>query len=220
MQLLTWKTLPGTITFLLFTSILFGLWTARSWFAYEFLGVETMDMLSNEQLIYLRVTKFFWLVLAFVLSIKYFGSKWNVQSYLLRLNVKDIRGLLAALFPIMYVLLFLITSGNLPEAVDWLIVLGVIPSVLFEESLFRGFLLPFLEQFKKPLLANTIQASIFLLVHYCWWYFDAVYVERINFESSIYIFAVGLLWGYSAQRTKSITLPILSHILHNAILSI
>jgi membrane protease YdiL (CAAX protease family) len=212
--------LKNAIFFITVTAIFLALWILRSFIVFEYLGVETLDIITSSQRWYLTLTKFLWVVLAVGFSILLFGKKWKQGSYLTRVNFRNPSGIIFALIPVVYVALFLIYSEDPSLSIEIMPILLLLPSVIYEESLFRGFLLPWLSKYMNLHLANIIQVFIFLLTHYCWWYFDSIYNERINFSSSIYIFAVGLFWGYASTKFKSMYPAIISHYLHNVLLSI
>lgn len=75
-----------------------------------------------------------------------------------------------------------------------------------EEVFFRGFLLNWLANINNT-IANILQALLFSVYHF------AVYGQSISLL--IYVFLAGLILGYMALRTGSLTTSILIHILVN-----
>jgi len=88
---------------------------------------------------------------------------------------------------------------------------------LAEEIVFRGLIL---QEFNKKLAfwkANIMTALLFLVIHYpIWIYNDFIF----QFGSHIYIFLIGLLFGFVFKKTGSLWTVILLHAFHNYVLSI
>jgi hypothetical protein len=72
--------LKNAIIFITVTAIFLALWILRSFIVFEYLGVETLDIITSSQRWYLTLTKFLWVVLAVGFSILLFGKKWKQES--------------------------------------------------------------------------------------------------------------------------------------------
>jgi membrane protease YdiL (CAAX protease family) len=209
--------------FIFISLFLYLIWTFRSYIAYTFLGLESMSQqMSIHQSLYLNITKFSWLLLALFLSTKYLkDTKENYfKNYF---NKGFLTWGLFGLIPILYLFYFLDIQNILRESnlsISFLTeykYYSPIFSVVFEETLFRGFMLPFLVKYLKPFWAIVLQSLLFTFSHYCWWIFDP---EQSIGAGSLYIFIVGLIWGFIAYKTKSIYPSIISHYIHNLLFSI
>lgn len=88
---------------------------------------------------------------------------------------------------------------------------------LAEEIVFRGLIL---QEINKRLIfwkANVITSLLFLVIHYpIWIYNDIIF----HFGSHIYVFFIGLLFGFVFKKTGSLWSVILLHAFHNFVLSI
>jgi membrane protease YdiL (CAAX protease family) len=87
-------------------------------------------------------------------------------------------------------------------------------SPIFEEIMFRGFVLPQLNRRMEFWEANVLQAAFFTAMHWPNW----IQVNGLQFSilaSSISIFVIGLLLGWLLRRTNSIWPPVAVHILNN-----
>lgn len=88
---------------------------------------------------------------------------------------------------------------------------------LAEEIVFRGLIL---QEINKRLVfwkANVITSLLFLVIHYPIWIHDDII---FHFGSHIYVFFIGLLFGFVFKRTGSLWSVILLHAFHNFVLSI
>jgi len=193
------------------------IWTLRGYLLYELFGGAAVEVESLEQSLFRAISKFFWLPFALVMALIYFGKEWRSKIYFSLLRYGKPGSILIGFVPFLYAGAFELASNSLPVPVASM--LWLIPSVIYEEVLFRGVILPYLVQKMAFWKANSIQSVLFLLAHYCWWYFDPSPQYSITLGASAYIFIVGWLWGYSAGKSKSISVPLISHFLHNAILS-
>jgi uncharacterized protein len=88
---------------------------------------------------------------------------------------------------------------------------------LAEEIVFRGLILQELNKRMAFWKSNVITALLFLAIHYpIWIYNDIIF----HFGSHIYVFLIGLLFGFVFKKTGSLWSVILLHAFHNFILSI
>lgn len=93
----------------------------------------------------------------------------------------------------------------------------VIIAGLAEEIVFRGFIL---QEFNKKWTfwkANVVTASLFLVIHYPIWIYNGTFLP---FDSHIYVFFVGILFGFIFKKTGSLWTVIILHAFHNYVLSI
>ena len=93
----------------------------------------------------------------------------------------------------------------------------VLMAGLAEEIVFRGVILQELNKRITFWKANLITALLFLVIHYpIWIYKDIIF----QFGSHIYVFMIGLLFGFVYKKTGSLWTVIILHAFHNYILSI
>ena len=88
---------------------------------------------------------------------------------------------------------------------------------LAEEIVFRGLILQELNKRLAFWKANVITALLFLVIHYPIWIYNDVIFQ---FGSHIYVFLIGLLFGFVYKKTGSLWSVILMHAFHNYVLSI
>ena len=99
-----------------------------------------------------------------------------------------------------------------------LTILGILASVFFspisEELLFRGFVLPKLNETMGFWQANLVQAALFTAIHWPNW----IWVDGFHWSlvtTSVSIFILSLLLGWLTRRTNSIWPAVAAHILNN-----
>lgn len=93
----------------------------------------------------------------------------------------------------------------------------VLMAGLAEEIVFRGLIL---QEFNKKLAfwkANIMTALLFLVIHYPIWIYNDIIFQ---FGSHIYVFLIGLLFGFVFKKTGSLWTVILLHAFHNYVFSI
>lgn len=93
----------------------------------------------------------------------------------------------------------------------------VIMAGLAEEIVFRGLIL---QEFNKKWTfwkANVVTALLFLVIHYPIWIYNGTFLP---FDSHIYVFFVGILFGFIFKKTGSLWTVIILHAFHNYVLSI
>lgn len=93
------------------------------------------------------------------------------------------------------------TSPKINSMIQSIIILGIL-FPLFEEILFRGFILTKLLDTYSDTSAIILSSAIFALSH----------MELIR---GIYAFAIGLLAGYSVTKTKTIKSAVIIHMTYN-----
>ncbi|MGE7688406.1 CPBP family intramembrane glutamic endopeptidase [Lysinibacillus sp. NPDC097214] len=86
-----------------------------------------------------------------------------------------------------------------------------------EEIVFRGFILQELNKRLAFWKANIITALLFLVVHYPIWIYNDIIFQ---FGSHLYVFLLGLLFGFVYKKTGSLWAVILLHAVHNFFVTI
>jgi uncharacterized protein len=87
-------------------------------------------------------------------------------------------------------------------------------SPVFEELLFRGLVLPKLQENTPFWRANLAQSFLFTLVHWPNWLWTKGFQPDLLVTSAS-IFLLGCLLGWLVQRTNSIWPPVMIHIVNN-----
>lgn len=59
--------------------------------------------------------------------------------------------------------------------------------------------------------ANTITALLFLVIHYPLWIYHETF---FNFGTHVYVFLIGLLFGFVYKRTGSLWSVVILHVFH------
>jgi membrane protease YdiL (CAAX protease family) len=95
---------------------------------------------------------------------------------------------------------------------------GVLVAPIVEEIAFRGAILGSLTQRYRFWFANLLTAFFFLGVHFPGWYFQGTLMANVSspLNGALSIFILGLVFGYVAHRSKSVSGSIITHILNNA----
>jgi uncharacterized protein len=104
-----------------------------------------------------------------------------------------------------------------PIVWDWSFVTAVIYAPLVEEITFRGAIMGALETRMSFLVSNLITGVLFLLIHFPGWYFDGFFSSGITIvaSSALGILLLGWIFGYIANKSKSIIASTLAHMLNN-----
>jgi membrane protease YdiL (CAAX protease family) len=94
---------------------------------------------------------------------------------------------------------------------------GVIIAPIVEEITFRGAVLGALSQQYRFVYANILTAFFFLGVHLPGWYFQGTLMNTLSspLTGALSIFLLGLVFGYVAYRSKSVSGSIITHMLNN-----
>jgi membrane protease YdiL (CAAX protease family) len=108
-----------------------------------------------------------------------------------------------------------VTLLNLALTTSWINAVVIAPVV--EELLFRGVILKSLNTKLKFAYSNLLTAFLFLIIHLPGWYFKNKLRENIlnPVGGAFSIFLLGLLFGWVAQKTKSVSGSIVVHCLNN-----
>ncbi|MEH7885084.1 type II CAAX endopeptidase family protein [Bacillus sp. JJ1609] len=86
-----------------------------------------------------------------------------------------------------------------------------------EEMVFRGFLLKELNNRISFWKANVITALLFLLIHYPIWIHEGVF---FHFWTHVYIFLLGLIFGFVYKKTVSLWSVVLLHSFYDLFINI
>jgi membrane protease YdiL (CAAX protease family) len=88
---------------------------------------------------------------------------------------------------------------------------------LFEEFMFRGAVLGALLERYRFAVANVLTAALFLGLHLPGWYFQGRLWEHLMSLAggALAIFVLGLVFGFVAQRGRSLVASILTHAISN-----
>lgn len=88
---------------------------------------------------------------------------------------------------------------------------------IVEEITFRGVLLDAFQTRMKFWLANLITGFLFLLVHFPGWYFQGVLTDHITrlAGGGLTILLLGLVFGFVAKKSRSVSGSILTHMINN-----
>ena len=74
---------------------------------------------------------------------------------------------------------------------------------IFEESVFRGWLLNAVSTFVSERKANLISSALFVLIHYPGWIFAGYELTTIAI-TSLSVYALGLIFGWVFRKNRSI----------------
>lgn len=86
-----------------------------------------------------------------------------------------------------------------------------------EEIVFRGLILQEISKRLSFWNANLITSFLFLAIHYPIWIYNG---DFFNLWSQIYVFFLGLIFGFVFKKTGSLWLVVILHSFHNFFVSI
>lgn len=89
---------------------------------------------------------------------------------------------------------------------------GILMAGLAEEIVFRGLILQEINKKMAFWKANIVTALLFLVIHYPIWIQNEIIS---HFGTHIYVFVLGLLFGFVYKKTGSLWTVIILHALHN-----
>lgn len=107
-------------------------------------------------------------------------------------------------------------ESSLPHLLNVLFMMFISPFA--EEFLFRGFVLPKLQETHRFWSANIWQSFLFTAMHWPFWIWSTG-INTALLLLTVSLFAIGLLLGWITQRTNSIWPAIGVHILNNFLVS-
>eukprot|EP00892_Ulva_mutabilis_P002436 jgi/Ulvmu1/12193/UM085_0057.1 len=94
-----------------------------------------------------------------------------------------------------------ITYGNAAANVLYFFVVSICTPI-WEEAIFRGFLLSSLTKYMPAMAATAVSSLAFTVAHF-------------SFQRSLYLAVLGFIFGYTFVRTRNLMTPILIHSLWN-----
>jgi membrane protease YdiL (CAAX protease family) len=210
-------------TFVIFLTIFYLTWVIRGSVFYTAVDLSIPD--ETNRLIFSNVVKFLvWVVPA--AAYVFWLERANPLTRLKISTSINKRGLvIGMLVSLLYFTVILIsekfkTGQTLAplfaaSAGVWLTKLAqVFFSPIFEETMFRGFVLPHLSSRMEFWTANIVQAVFFTAMHWPNW----ITVNGLQFKllgMSLSVLLIGLLLGWLLRRTHSIWPPVAVHILNN-----
>jgi len=102
-------------------------------------------------------------------------------------------------------------------SLSWSLVNSLIVAPILEEILFRGAVLFALKQQYSFIIANCITSLLFLGLHLPGWYFQGCLLQKLAspVSGALSIFLLGLVFGYVAYKSKTVTGSILAHMFNN-----
>ena len=102
-------------------------------------------------------------------------------------------------------------------SLSWSFLGGVIVAPILEEILFRGAVLFALKQQYSFIIANCITSLLFLGLHLPGWYFQGCLLQKLTspVSGALSVFLLGLVFGYVAHKSKTVTGSILAHMFNN-----
>ncbi|MGE7910513.1 CPBP family intramembrane glutamic endopeptidase [Lysinibacillus xylanilyticus] len=94
---------------------------------------------------------------------------------------------------------------------------GFLMAGIAEEIVFRGLILQEINKKMAFWKANIITALLFLVIHYPVWIYNEIF---FHFGTHVYVFILGLLFGFVYKKTGSLWSVIIFHALHNFFVTI
>jgi membrane protease YdiL (CAAX protease family) len=186
----------------------------RGWYGYSILDPNST---AGEWFLILTKTPV-WLALAYLLLKWWYPKNWLKVAGFKTFNWKTfLWTILATATPLIF---FLAEEIFFPRTFyykpNWAfsLIFFEIRNSLVEESLFRGFLQPFLNDQLGFWKGVIIQGLLFSIIHWCWW----IFAGEFSISGAIYIFMLGIFWGLIKQKSGSIYPTLVAHTLHNLVL--
>ncbi|MFF2797512.1 CPBP family intramembrane glutamic endopeptidase [Lysinibacillus xylanilyticus] len=94
---------------------------------------------------------------------------------------------------------------------------GFLMAGIAEEIVFRGLILQEINKKMAFWKANIITGLLFLVIHYPVWIYNEIF---FHFGTHVYVFILGLLFGFVYKKTGSLWSVIIFHALHNFFVTI
>jgi uncharacterized protein len=204
---------------ILFVFLLYLAWIG-AWLLEQTLE-DTVSVIntSQGQFVYWLVMKLMLLVLPAIVVIRYSGRTLTEVMGVKRLKSIILWGVGIGLL-LGGITMSIKILGHSPlfaiESV-WSFISGVIISPIVEEITFRGAVLGALTQRYRFVVANSLTAFFFLGVHLPGWYFQNRLMNNLitPIGGALSIFMLGFIFGYVAQKSKSVSESIITHMLNN-----
>lgn len=207
--------------FLIFVALFFAVWSFRATVFYSFDAGIRSDAARH---VYSNALKFAVWVLPTFIFLRCIDGK-NPFKYLKFTSAIHKTNLLYAVVLILlyyssiFFLSFFVMKNELSFNLSASAVVSTSISALFEEILFRGFVLNKLEESVSFWAANLITALLFVLVHYPNWLWTKGFHPQI-LTDSVSIFILACVLGYLVKKTNSLLPSVGAHIGNNLAASI
>ncbi len=214
-------------TFVIFFLIFYLTWVVRGTVFYNAIDLSIPD--EGARLLFSNIVKFLVWVLPAIAYLLWLERANPLTTMKISTPV-DKRGLLIGIVvSILYFTLVLVsekfkTGRTLAPLLDasagvWMMTLAqVFFSPIFEEMMFRGFVLPKLSSHMEFWWANVIQALLFMAMHLPNWItVNGFQPKLLGMSASVLV--IGLLLGWLLRRTNSLWPPVVVHIINNFLVS-
>lgn len=187
-----------------------GAWLFYSWTNIEFLT-------STQEFLFWTVAKLIIWILPIFIIIKFYIKKPIISYLALSYSSRGIQ--IGIVFGLIFIgLSFFIdifARGFALPLITAGFINAILISPLFEEVVFRGFVLGSLQKTKISFwLANGIAALMFLGIHLPGWYFMGS-LTSISVITLISIVLIGLIAGYAKEKSGSTWASIFFHFINN-----
>ena len=203
----------------LFILIIYCIIFYTVWSIYEFFGKPVLhDLIENEMLLVFiqsGVIKNVWWTLPAALLVHHFRSYVNIPLKEMYTNkVNWLKFLPVFLFFTAFNLinaflvhgkLAIVDSFHTSDLI-WIAFVG-----LTEEMVFRGWLLNATLREDKKWLCVTINALMFMAVHFPRWICDGIFIRAFTSFGFIEILILGFIFSWSFIKSKNILVPIALH---------
>lgn len=214
---------PSTKTFIFFFVIFYITWAVRATVFYNLVDLPIQD--ENVRLVFSNIVKLLLWVIPAVVYVVWLERADPLKALKITTPINKHGLALGAVASLLYFVVVVVSekfnSGRTlapllqASASMWLVKLAqVFFSPIFEEIMFRGFVLPRLGEQMKFLEANLLQAVLFTAMHWPNW----ITVNGLQIglvAMSVSILVIGLLLGWVAQRANSIWPSVVVHTINN-----
>ena len=159
-----------------------------------------------------------WIGFAFYMIQRYHTRLWlKPQKMLFHPIAPRSLVLPAALFVLYFLVGNAVRNGAVrmnPDFHPSMLIGTVLAAGIFEEFLFRGWFYNACASVMERSFANYLSSAFFVLIHYPGWLYTGCSLEVI-LGRSIGIYVLGLIFGWSFRRSRSIWPPVFLHMLWN-----
>ena len=210
----TRKRMPLLPVLIAYTVIFYGIWTAWELWAKPFINVSVENEYLSQLIKSGVVKNLVWTLPALLLADHFKTEMYVGVKEMFTTKVNILRYLLIFLAFTVYLLggAFL-QNGRL--AISETFGVDKLITVLFvgitEEAVFRGWLLNSMLGEKKKWVPVLVTSVMFLLIHFPVWIHDGVFIDNFRNFSFLSPFVLGIIWGWTFIKSKSIWIPISLH---------
>ena len=108
-------------------------------------------------------------------------------------------------------------SLSMPNPMSFTFVNAVIIAPVFEEFLMRGAIMKALRKKHRFVLANSVTAVLFVILHFPGWYYTGSLLSNLSSVTSgaLAIFVIGWLCGLATEKGETVIAGIIVHTLNN-----